>query len=129
MKVGFVDTSSLTANDITRIGEDSGVHLSQAGAEKLAGLWLKALKSLGVKDGTIDAGRGAAGTPADDTPPVVETPAKDLPDGGSGKPVKAVDDDMWQTGVADTRWQNARPLHRNDKGGDGELTATTASPQ
>src|SRR3546814_20167947 len=34
---------------------------------------------------------------------------------------------MWKTGVDDTRWQNARYLTWNDKGGDGELTVTSVA--
>src|SRR5690606_27017760 len=44
---------------------------------------------------------------------------------GGGKPVTAVDDDMWKTGVNDTMWQNARYLTWNDKGGDGERKVTS----
>jgi len=122
MKIGFVDTSSLTANDISRIGDDSGVHLNQAGAQKLAGIWFNALKSQGVKDGTIDAGRGAAGGGTVEAPPV-----PDRPSGGTGNPVTAVDDDMWSVGKDQTMWQNARYLTWNDKGGDGALKVTSVA--
>lgn len=52
-KVGFVDLSSLTSNDIHPVGEDNGLHPTNAGYNKLANIWLNALSNLGVDQGTF----------------------------------------------------------------------------
>jgi len=128
MKVGFVDTSGLTVNDISTIQADGGVHLNSSGTEKLAGMWLNALKTLGIKDGTIDAGRSGSGGGTVIVPPVPDGPAApDGPSGGTGNPVTAVDDDTWSVGKDQTMWQNARYLTWNDKGADGGLKVTAVA--
>lgn len=57
MKISLVNNGNLTVNDISPLGQDSGVHLSAAGYEKLATNWFNALKGLGVEQGTIAVNR------------------------------------------------------------------------
>src|SRR5690606_34168931 len=57
MKISLVNNGNLTVNDISPLGQDSGVHVSAAGYEKLASNWFNALKGLGVEQGTIAVNR------------------------------------------------------------------------
>jgi serralysin len=55
--VHLVDTRSLTLNDISPLGVDWGVHLSEGGYGKLANLWFDALNRIGTEQGTIAAAK------------------------------------------------------------------------
>jgi len=75
----------------------------------------------------VQVGTGTATPPATTPPTTTPPPTAEPPQSGTGKPVTAVDDDMWKTGVNETMWQNARYLTWNDKGGDGALKVSSVA--
>ena len=113
--VKFVDTSAMTINDISQIGPDRGTHLTQAGYDKLAGIWFDAIKKA-VSGGPVAGGEDHPTTP---------TPPSNPPSNGDHAVVAA--DDKYTMDAGKKLYFNTSHLLYNDKGTDGGLKVASVA--
>lgn len=109
--IKYVDTSAMTVNDMSAIGPDRGTHLTQAGYDKLAGIWFDAIKK------SVASGPVSGGDDHPTTPP---------PSTGSNHGVVAADD-KYSMDAGQKLYFNTSHILSNDKGVDGGLKATVAA--